>query len=253
VPNPKSIRGRKALVTGGGKRLGREIAIALAETGAQVAVHYNSSRAEAEEVLAELERSGSGGVTAQAALDDPGEAEALFERVWESMDGLDFVVNNASIFPEGRLDELELRDIHRNFGVNSWTPFVLTRALWRKLRGTGKTGGVVNLLDTRLVGGDLAHAGYHLSKAMLGEITAMTALEFSPELRVNAVAPGAVLPPEGLDDAYLGQLTRDLPLMRRGYPRDIADAVVYLLGATFVTGQTIYVDGGRHLRLGGNT
>jgi NAD(P)-dependent dehydrogenase (short-subunit alcohol dehydrogenase family) len=111
----------------------------------------------------------------------------------------------------------------------------------------------VNLLDTRLVGGDLAHAGYHLSKAMLKELTTLTALEFSPQLRVNGVAPGAVLPPEEMDEAYLERLTENLPLERRGYPGDIGDAVLYLLGATFVTGQVIYVDGGRHLRLGGST
>jgi NAD(P)-dependent dehydrogenase (short-subunit alcohol dehydrogenase family) len=110
----------------------------------------------------------------------------------------------------------------------------------------------VNLLDTRLVGGDLAHAAYHLSKATLAQITSMTALEFGPVLRVNGVAPGAVLPPEELDEAYLKSLTETLPLKRRGYPKDIADAALYLLGAEFVTGQVIYVDGGRHLRPGGS-
>jgi NAD(P)-dependent dehydrogenase (short-subunit alcohol dehydrogenase family) len=88
---------------------------------------------------------------------------------------------------------------------------------------------------------------------MLAELTKMTALEFAPELQVNGVAPGAVLPPEELDEAYLEDLTRSLPLRRRGYPQDIADATSYLLGATFVTGQVIFVDGGRHLRIGGHT
>lgn len=114
-------------------------------------------------------------------------------------------------------------------------------------------GSVVNLLDTRLVGGDLAHASYHLSKAMLKELTILTALEFAPELQVNGVAPGAVLPPEDKDEDYLVKLTGELPLMRRGYPGDIAEATAYLLGAGFVTGQVIFVDGGRHIRLGGST
>lgn len=112
---------------------------------------------------------------------------------------------------------------------------------------------MVNLLDSRLVGGDLAHAPYHLSKAMLQEITTLTALEFAPELQVNGIAPGAVLPPEGLGEDHLDRLTADLPLKRRGFPGDIAGAVLYLLGASFVTGQVIFVDGGRHLRLGGST
>lgn len=94
---------------------------------------------------------------------------------------------------------------------------------------------------------------YHLSKALLAEITTMTAMEFAPELQVNGVAPGAVLPPEGLDDSYLEGLTAELPLKRRGYPTDISGATIYLLAASFVTGQIIYVDGGRHLRPGGQT
>ena len=111
----------------------------------------------------------------------------------------------------------------------------------------------MNLLDSRLVGGDLAHAPYHLSKAMLGELTTLMALEFAPELQVNGVAPGAVLPPQELDDVYLEGLTASLPLKRRGHPEDIAQAALYLLSASFVTGQVIFVDGGRHIRLGGST
>jgi NAD(P)-dependent dehydrogenase (short-subunit alcohol dehydrogenase family) len=81
----------------------------------------------------------------------------------------------------------------------------------------------------------------------------LAALEFAPELQINGVAPGAVLPPEEHGEEYLAQLTGDLPLKRRGFPKDIADAVLFLLGASFVTGQVIFVDGGRHIRLGGNT
>jgi NAD(P)-dependent dehydrogenase (short-subunit alcohol dehydrogenase family) len=165
---------------------------------------------------------------------------------------VDFLVNNASIFPDGRLDEMELPDVHENLGVNAWAPFLLTRALWRRIRDTDQRGSVVNLLDTRLVGGDLAHTAYHLSKATLLEITKLTALEFSPNLQVNGVAPGAVMPPEGLGEEYLETLTTGLPLKRRGYPRDIADATLFLLGSSFVTGQVIFVDGGRHLRPGGS-
>lgn len=184
-------------------------------------------------------------------LSEGGAVEALFREAWEAMDGLDLLVNNASIFPPGRLDSMEMADLMENVQVNAWAPFLLTRALWRKVRGTDRRGSVVNLLDTRLVGGDLVHAAYHLSKAMLGELTSMMALEFAPELQVNGVAPGAVLPPEELDEAYLDGLTSSLPLKRRGYPSDIAEAVVYLLGTSFVTGQIIFVDGGRHIRMGG--
>lgn len=250
---PEFFHQKRALITGGAKRLGRETAQALARLGTDLAIHYHSSAGPAEALCRELEKSGVRAIPLQGDLSDGGAVEPLVQSAWEGLGGLDFLVNNASIFPPGRLDEMEMADLVANIRVNAWAPFLLTRALWRRIRGTDRGGSVVNLLDTRLVGGDLAHSAYHLSKAMLAELTRLTALEFAPELRVNGVAPGAVLPPEGLDEAYLEDLTRSLPLRRRGYPLDIADATSYLLGATFVTGQVIFVDGGRHLRIGGNT
>jgi len=244
---------KKVLITGGARRLGREIALALARRGAHVAIHYNASRESAESLCREVEAAGVRGTSLQGNLEESTAVESLFQSAWEALEGLDLLVNNASIFPAGRLDEVEMADLIPNIQVNAWAPFLLTRAFWRTIRGTGQRGSVVNLLDTRIVGGDLAHSAYHLSKAMLGELTTMMALEFAPELQVNGVAPGAVLPPEGLDAAYLEGLTASLPLQRRGHPSDIAEAAVYLLGASFVTGQVIFVDGGRHIRMGGNT
>lgn len=249
----QSLADKGALITGGARRLGREAALALAGAGTHVAIHYNSSRDSAEALREEIEGRGVRGVTVRGNLSDGRAVEAVFRNAWEALGGLDLLVNNASVFPSGRLDSMELADLLPNLHVNAWAPFLLTRGLWRKVRGTGHRGSVVNILDTRLVGGDLAHSAYHLSKAMLGELTTMMALEFAPELQVNGVAPGAVLPPEDLDEAYLEGLAVSLPLQRRGHPSDIAEAVVYLLGASFVTGQVIFVDGGRHIRLGGNT
>jgi NAD(P)-dependent dehydrogenase (short-subunit alcohol dehydrogenase family) len=252
VPKENTLSGKTALITGGAKRLGRETALRLAREGVHLAIHFNRSENPAEELSRELTALGVRAHPVQADLSTAGAAESLFEKTWREMGTLDLLVNNASIFPAGRLDDMELPEVHRNFDVNAWVPFLLTRAFWRRIRGTARRGSVVNLLDTRLVGGDLAHTAYHLSKAMLRELTTLTALEFAPELRVNGVAPGAVLPPEELNEEYLESLTRDLPLRRRGYPKDIADAIAYLSGAEFVTGQVIFVDGGRHIRLGGN-
>lgn len=247
------FKGKGALVTGGAKRLGKETASALARAGASLVIHYNTSAGPAEAFCASLETAGTKAVPLQANLDDPDEAEGLFGRAWEALDGIDLLVNNASIFPKGRMDGMTLADLNWNIRVNAWAPFLAIREFHRRVRGTSRRGSVVNLLDTRLVGGDLVHAPYHLSKAVLAEITSMTALEFAPELQVNGVAPGAVMPPEELDESYLDGLTAELPLKRRGYPADIADAALYLLGASFVTGQVIFVDGGRHLRVGGET
>jgi NAD(P)-dependent dehydrogenase (short-subunit alcohol dehydrogenase family) len=245
--------GKSALITGGAKRLGRETAIALGRAGTRLVIHYNSSKAPAEALCEEFRSAGVEAQSVQADLNDPSSVEGLFDEAWRLSEGIDFLVNNASIFPAGRLEGMTLEDVEENLRVNAWAPFLLTRAFWKKIRDTGRRGSVVNLLDTRLVGGDLAHSAYHLSKATLKELTSLTALEFAPGLQVNGVAPGAVLPPEELDEDYLEGLTADLPLKRRGYPKDIADATVYLLGASFVTGQIIFVDGGRHLRVGGTT
>ena len=247
------FRGKRTLITGGAKRLGKETARALAESGAHLAIHFNTSREPAEALARELEGFGVRAMAVQGDLSDPAATESVFRTTWEGLGGLDLLVNNASMFPAGRLDDMELPELISNLRLNAWAPFLLTRALWRNVRGTGRKGSVVNLLDTRLVGGDLAHASYHLSKAVLAELTTLMALEFAPELQVNAVAPGAVLPPEGLEEDYLESLTSSLPLRRRGYPQDIAQATLYLLSASFVTGQVIFVDGGRHIQLGGTT
>lgn len=244
---------KRVLVTGSSRRLGREVALALARRGSHIAVHYNSSLEPAKALCRELKALGVRAIPVPGDLSDEAAVGRLFHEAWAGLGGLDFLVNNASVFPPGRMDEMEISDLIPIIRVNAWAPFLLTRALWRKVRGTERRGSVVNLLDTRLVGGDLAHAAYHLSKAMLGELTRMMALEFAPELQVNGVAPGAVLPPEEQDETYLEMLASSLPLQRRGFPPDIAEATLYLLGASFVTGQTIFVDGGRHIRMGGNT
>lgn len=247
------FKGKRALITGGAKRLGRETALALARGGTHLAIHFNSSEEPARVLCRELEELGVRAFPIGADLADADAVEGLFEEAWEALGGIDLLVNNASVFPAGRMEEMSFHDLLSNLRINAWAPFLLTRALWQRVQGTEALASVVSLLDTRLVGGDLAHAPYHLSKVMLAELTTMMALEFAPELRVNGVAPGAVLSPEGLDEAYLERLAETLPLKHRGYPADIAGAILYLLGAPFVTGQLLFVDGGRHLRLGGST
>jgi NAD(P)-dependent dehydrogenase (short-subunit alcohol dehydrogenase family) len=253
MTNNQAFSGKRALITGASKRLGRETALGLARGGADLVIHYNSSEAAAESLCRELREMGVNAFPLRADLNDSAATDNLFGEAWDRLGGLDLLVNNASIFPAGRLDDLELADLHKNLQVNAWAPFILIRAFWRRIRNTSLRGSVVNLLDTRLVGGDLAHTAYHFSKATLAEVTTLAALEFAPELQVNGVAPGAVMPPEDMDEEYLEGLTGDLPLKRRGYPSDIAEATLYLLGASFVTGQVIFVDGGRHIRLGGTS
>jgi pteridine reductase len=247
--NTDSMKGKRALVTGGARRIGKAIALGLGKAGAEVVIHYHSSVEAAQGVVEELRAAGVLSALVQADLSEAGEAEALLPRVWEEIGPLDLLVNNASIFPPGRLEEATFDDVTTNIQVNAWAPFTLIREMAR--RASPERGpSVVNLLDARIAGGDPNHAAYHLSKLMLAELTRMAAVEFAPGLRVNGVAPGPVIPPEDKDEHYLRGLIAALPLSRKGSPDDIADAVLYLATASFVTGQTVFVDGGQHLRAG---
>ena len=223
-------------------------------------IHYGSSRREAEEAAAAIAERGVAVEIIQADLADPDSAEALIDRVWEMAGPLDMLVNSASRFPSGRLDAIRFEGLMGILALNTWAPLALTRSLAARIRAaTGEAeeagassaapggGAVVNLLDTRIAGEDLAHASYHLSKRMLADLTRMTAVEYGPELRVNAVAPGYILPPPGQDRAYLEKRAREVPLGRPGSADDVAGAVVYLMCSDYVTGQTIFVDGGQNL------
>jgi pteridine reductase len=243
VPVASPLVGKTALVTGAARRIGRAVALELASSGANVVLHYSRSSRDAEALAAEVAALGARPTLLQADLAQPDEVEALVSRAVELAGRLDLLVNNASVFEPETLDAASLDRLVRDVTVNAWAPLVLIRAFARQLQ----RGRVVNLLDARVAGLDLAHAGYILSKHLLAVITRMAAVAFAPGLTVNAVAPGLILPPAGQDEAYLVRLARDLPLKRHGGPEDVARAVRFLLESDFITGQVIFVDGGHHL------
>lgn len=236
------LEGRCALITGGARRLGRAITLALAGDGSDVVIHYSTSADEAASLAEEAASLGVKAHTTKADLADG--PESLIERAFEAAGSIDILVNSASIFPEGTLADITFEDLKENIAVNAWAPFALTRAF----AGKASKGSVINLLDTRIIGFDRAHAAYAFSKQMLAQMTTVAALEYAPGITVNGVAPGLVMPPEGKDDSYLERISGALPLKRHGSPEDVTRAVLFLLKSGFVTGQVIYVDGGRHLR-----
>jgi pteridine reductase len=242
------LQGKTALITGGGRRIGKAIALALAEAGANIVIHYPTSPDETVELHEALEKAGVKSWTIKADFEREEECKTLIHRALEITGSLDILINSASIFLPGSLMEVEFKDMLRHIQVNSWAPFVLTREFVR-MSGQGK---IINLLDTRIRGYDFAHVAYILSKNLLYHLTAMTALAFAPKVTVNGIAPGMILPPPGRDDKYLDQRTDTVPLKRHGAPDEIVKAVLYLATADFVTGQVIYVDGGRHLMEYGN-
>jgi pteridine reductase len=242
-----SLRGRTALVTGAARRLGRAIAAALAREGADVLVHYGNSAAEAEQTAAELRALGVRSWTLRAELGDPGQAEALWDQACARAGAIDILVNSASAFPEDTLANFTAAGLEAAMRVNALAPVLLSR---RFAAAGGRAGGgpqdrvIVNLLDSRAQGRLRAHFSYQASKRLLGDFTRLLALELAPAVRVNAVAPGMILPPPGLDPQRQARLAATNLLGRWGEPEDVARAVLFLASSRFVTGQVLYVDGG---------
>ncbi|GMU93036.1 MAG: short-chain dehydrogenase [Candidatus Hydrogenedentota bacterium] len=238
------LSGKTALITGAARRIGRAIALALAQEGANVALHYSASLDDVKRLAAEVEGFGVRAWTVRGDLSVASSASEVFMTALEGAGAVDFLVNNASVFPEGTLDSMTRDELYANLDVNTIAPLLLSRAM----RAQGRPGAIVNLLDCMIADYDRKHVAYHLSKRALHSLTRMMAVEFAPSLRVNGVAPGLVLPPAGKDDTYLDSLAHTNPLHRHGRAEDVAAAVLFLLKSDFVTGQVIYVDGGRNLR-----
>lgn len=235
-----SLSGKTALVTGAGRRLGAAIARALAQSGTRVLLHYNQSDREANTLASEIQRTGGQVELFQMDLVDTTHLEDAIASLGE----IDILVNNASIFDEVSFSEMTPAMIQANIAVNAIAPLMLARGF----AAQGRPGVIINLLDTMIMDYDKRHVPYHISKRVFHTLTRMMALEFAPKIRVNAVAPGLILPPPGKDERYLQELAHTNPLNRYGHAQDVVDAVLYLINATFVTGQTLFVDGGRHLK-----
>ncbi len=240
----EDLRGKTALVTGAAKRIGAAISLALAREGANVVLHYRGSADEAERLRSQIEGLGANCWLVQADFEKPQEYETLIARSIDAAGKLDILVNNASIFTLDSLTKVTFESLTQNMQVNAWAPFALSRDFAR-LVGRGK---IVNLVDSRAHDFDWTHVAYILSKHVLLVLTRVTALRFAPDITVNGVSPGLILPPPGEDQSYIDRLTSTVPLKRHGSPEDIAEAVVYLLKSDFVTGEIINVDGGRHLK-----
>jgi pteridine reductase len=233
------LRGRAALVTGATGRIGREIALSLAAEGVSIVAHYHSSRREVLSLCREIGRKGTPAWPLQADFSRSGGAESLVERAVRIAGKVTILVNSASLFTGSTAQTLTSADLSANLRVNAWAPLALGHAL-RRVSGKG---AIVNLLDSRLIGGDPEHTGYFMSKHALMALTRMMAMEFAPRITVNAVAPG-LIEAKGKRSAR----AQRLPLRHSAAPGDVAEAIVFLIKSRCVTGQIIWVDSGRHLR-----
>ncbi|HEX6534945.1 MAG TPA: SDR family oxidoreductase [Gemmatimonadaceae bacterium] len=242
-------RGRVALVTGGAHRVGRAITLALAARGARVAVHYHASAREADEVVREARGMGTDAWALQADLRQPGAPERVVREVAEHFGALDVLVNSAAVMIRTPLHEVTEAQWDDIMALNTRAPFFCARAAAVLMGERGEGGGViVNIADLAGLESWPAYIPHGVSKAGVIHMTAALARTLAPAVRVNAIAPGAVLLPESWSADDAARLARTTPLRRIGSPADVAQAVLYLIEADYVTGETLVVDGGRHIR-----
>ena len=228
-----------ALVTGAGKRLGRAVALHLKANGWGVVAHYNHSRAEAEQVSAQ---------TAQGDLSDPNAAAPLIAAAREAAGGrLDALVNTAAIFEHDDIASLSAAALDKHMHINALAPALLARAFAEGCDADNR-GAVVNFLDFKLASPYPDHFSYTLSKYAAAGAVDLLARALAPNVRVNAVAPGYILPAPDQSEEDYQRLHDDTPLNYGPTPEDIASAVRFLLENSAVTGQTIYVDAGKRFR-----
>lgn len=240
------LSGKTALVTGGAVRVGRAISLALAGVGVRLVVHYNSSSGDADALVAQVRSDGGDAVAIRADLSIGTEVERLAREAEGAFGGIDVLVNNASVFPPERLEETDEALWDHTLAVNLKAPFFLIRHLAPTLRE--RRGAVVNLCDLAGLQPWAAYAAHGVAKAGLAHLTRVAARSLAPHVRVNGIAPGAVLPPESMGDDELEAIARTTPLRRIGSPGDVTRALLYLLDADYVTGEVLVVDGGRMLR-----
>jgi len=239
-----------AVVTGG-RRIGAVVAVDLARKGADVALCYNRSREEAERTAASIEALGRRAFVKQADLSRAADCEAFVNETASTLGRVDVLVNMASLYTSRPLSELTVEEFDGNLAVDLRAAFVCARAAWPHMRRSGG-GHIINFSDWLSRSGRPRYAGYlayYVAKCAVIGLTEALALELAPDkIRVNAIAPGPILPPPDTTDDEVASVEKATPLGTWGGEQAISDAVLALLSCDFITGETIRVDGGRHVR-----
>jgi pteridine reductase len=241
-----SLSGRVALVTGAGRRVGQAIALALGAKGMKVAVHYNGSATGAQDTVAQLESEGASGRAFQADLSAGHGPSGLVDDVVAAFGGLDVLVNSAAIMERTPFGEVTPEKWDAIMEINLRAPFFMAQAAAPHLKKS--RGCIVNIADLAAFETWPAYVPHGISKAGVVHMTRSLARVLAPEVRVNGIAPGTVLLPDDWDKAADERLRQTTPLARTGTPEDVSATVIFLLESEYITGETIIVDGGRHIR-----
>ena len=244
---PTSLKGQTALVTGSGQRLGRALSEALAASGCRMILHCHSSRRDTELLAASICDSGGEAAVLRADLSKSTQTLRLARAAEKVFGGVDILINNAAVFWPTPLERLSVSQLDAFYAVNLQAPFTLATELGRAMKQRGH-GAILNMACISGLKAWSTHLPYSISKAGVISMTLGLSKLLAPQVRVNAIAPGTVLPPDQPDYAEkerLRMLRKKIPLRKLGRPEDVVDAALYLLTAPFVTGQVLCVDGGK--------
>ena len=235
-----NLKNKAVLITGAAVRIGRGLAEVLAARGCRLVLHCNRSVTQAEALARRLRRKGTKVCVIQCDLLKPRAGEILIKMAFQALGRLDVLVNNAAVFSKEKLTDSSEESFREMLEINLMAPVLMTRA-FANIIGKGK---IINILDRRIAGVESGLAAYLLSKKALADFTKIAALELSPHITVNGMAPGPVLiPTKGSERDKAGKI----PLGKRPAMSALADTLIFLLQNDSITGEIIFVDGGQHL------
>jgi pteridine reductase len=240
------LNGKVALVTGGAKRLGRAIALALAARGCKLVVHYRTSQAEAEAAVQELLAAGHEALALQADITREADVDRMVEAAVARFGHIDVLVNNAAVFFRTPVDTLTVEEWEHVMGVNLTGTFLCAHKIGLRMRGWGR-GHIINMADVAGLRPWADYIPYSVSKACVITFTQGLALELAPQVMVNAIVPGPVLFQEGTSAEVQQREIAKTLLKRAGTPEEVAEVVVFVAESDYSTGSVFTVDGGRSL------
>lgn len=243
MPHSKKMSKGTALITGGAVRLGKVFSATLANAGYNLAIHYNSSSEQAAATAEEMRETGVNCETFQFDFSEKNDVSDLITKVRKQFPDLNVLINSASVYDQATMMETPELILERQFKVNFQAPYLLTQAFAQQC----KSGNVINIIDNKIAFNQYQYSAYVLSKKSLAEFTRLAAVELAPDVRVNGIAPGVVLPASVRSQDYIDWRIEGIPLKQQGQTDNIAQALQYLLTNDFVCGQILYVDGGESL------